>query len=314
MNQQNRPYWEIYHSKDDLERSQRLRQTYMLHSTGVNLHIDAYEQADPLAPVLIFNHGGGGYSRLFIPLALKLYDKGYTVLLPDQRGQGLSDGARGDFTIAQATKNILDVAHWARETYAGTLFMAGGSLGGGLTYYAAAAGAPVTAIICHNLYDFGNPRNALALSRFSMLRHIPGVPSLFRYMLLLGARLVPTLRLPRQLVGRFEKMVDPRVAGFYDQYVQDPIPVKSFPLSNLASMFNTSPAIPLEKNTMPALVINQKRDEMVTPMATLENYNRLGGKTQYVEIDYGHWAIGDRFEEEWVGLVDSFLKQFLISE
>lgn len=313
MNTTTEKYWEIYHSDDDLKRSAALRTAYRLPSTGLNLHIDAYEQSDPNAPVLIFNHGGGGYSRLFIPLALALYDKGYTVILPDQRGQGLSEGGRGDYTIAQVTENVVDAANWARKKYAGPLFMAGASLGGALTYYAAAAGAPVEAIVCHNLYDFGVPKNTLAASRMSKLRHIPGIPALFGAIVKGGAALFPKLRLHRQLVSRFDKMVDPRAIGFYEKYVTDPIPVKSFPLSNLTSTFRTPPAIPMEKNRIPVLVINQSRDEMVTPQATLENYERLGGEKEYVEIDTGHWMIGNRFEENWAALVDRFFKSKMVA-
>ncbi len=38
--------------------------------------------------------------------------------------------------------------------FGGTTFLAGGSVGGGLSYYAAAAGAPARAIACLNLVDF----------------------------------------------------------------------------------------------------------------------------------------------------------------
>ena len=51
--------------------------------------------------MLIFNHGAAGYCRLFAALALAYYDRGYTVILPDQRGQGLSGGRRGDYTVAE---------------------------------------------------------------------------------------------------------------------------------------------------------------------------------------------------------------------
>jgi pimeloyl-ACP methyl ester carboxylesterase len=310
VTQTEQTYWRTYHSKALLARFDSLCRVYKVPSTGVNIHVDAYERPEQDAPVLIFNHGGGGYSRLFIPLALTLYDRGYTVLCPDQRGQGLSEGDRSDFTLSQFVQNIVDVAHWARARYPGKLFMAGGSLGGGLTYKAAAAGAPVAAIVCHNLYDFGNAGDTLAVSRFAPLADLPGVASLFASITRFVAKLLPNLRLPYRLLGRFDKMVDERATNFYAQWLADPLPIRRISLRYMASTFSTPPAIPLQENRIPVLVINQTRDQMVSPAVTKRNYDKLGGPKQYVEIDYGHWAIGDGFEEEWSDIVERFLQQF----
>lgn len=302
-------YWRVYHSPDVLQRTDALRHTYQLPSTGVRLHIDAYEQNRPDAPVFIFNHGGGGYSRLFLPIALEMYARGYTVIIPDQRGQGLSEGSRHDFRLAQFVTNIVDVARWVRERYAGRVFMAGGSLGGALTYKAAAAGAPVDAIICHNLYDFDNPREPLALSVFAPAAKVPGVAPVVSVVTRFGAALLPWLPLPYQAMARFDRMVDERVSGFFTRYQKDPYPIRWITLRYLASMFQTPPAVPLEQNKLPVLVINPVRDKMTDPALTRRNYERLGGPKTYAEIDYGHWSMGQGFEQEWAGLVDDFLKR-----
>lgn len=63
-----------------------------------------------------------------------MYAHGYTVILPEQRGQGMSEGRRGDYTAADLVQNIVDVSRWARQRYDGRPFMGGG----GLSYYAAA--------------------------------------------------------------------------------------------------------------------------------------------------------------------------------
>ena len=304
-------YWRVYYNADVLARADALRKEYTISSTGVAIHIDAYEQSDATAPVFIFNHGGGGYSRLFIPLALEMHSRGYTVLVPDQRGQGLSGGNRSDFTMGQFVQNILDVASWADEKYAGTLFMGGGSLGGALTYKAAVVGTPARAIVCHNLYDFGNPRDTLAVSIFSPLANLPLLPSLFATVTRLSAAVFPTLRIPYKMLGRFDKMVDERNTDFYAKYQRDPYPIKAISLRYMASTFSTPPAIPFEQNTVPVLVINQARDKMVDPALTRRNYERLGGEKAYAEIDYGHWAMGGNFEQEWVTLVNDFLQQYV---
>lgn len=244
-------YWRKYHSEAALEWGDALRKEYEIVSTGVKIHIDAYERPEPDAPVIQFNHGAGGYSRLFLPLALALYDKGYTSIFPDQRGQGLSEGSRGDFTIGQFAENIVDVATWASRKYAGNLFMAGGSLGGALTYYAAVAGAPVSAIICHNLYNFGDPRDSLAMSRLSFLNYLPGVPALLFNVIQRIAQVLPRLKIPFLLLGRFEKMVDARAKGFYPLWRKDPYSIRTVSLRYIASTFSTPPAIPFPKARYP---------------------------------------------------------------
>lgn len=302
-------YWRVYHDAETMARADSLRTTAHLISGGVTLQLDLYEQPDPSAPVFVFNHGGGGYSRLFIPLALALFDRGYTVILPDQSGQGLSAGARGTATIPELVNNITDAAQWARDRYTGPLYMGGGSVGGGLTYMAAVAGAPVDAIICHNLYDFGPGGDALALSHFAPLANLPGVKTISEAVIGLLARVLPDLRIPFEWLGDFRSMVDTSTApGFYKQWKVDPVPVRSVTLRYLRSMFTSPPDVPFESNRLPVLVINPNRDRMTSPTVTRRNFERLGGPVQYAEIPFGHWALGERFVNEWVETVDTFLQ------
>ena len=301
--------WQTYFEDETVTWAEAKRTTSRVASTGVQLHVDAYEQPELTAPVFIFNHGGGGYSRLFTALARGLFERGYTVLLPDQVGQGLSGGTWRDLSIAAFVQNLVDVANWARARYVGPLFMAGGSLGGGLTYHAAAAGAPVDGLICHNLYDFGRAADALVLSRFAWATAVPGLPALFARMLRLLATLLPGLPLPYRLLGRFDRMVDRREADFYAKWQADPIPLRRVTLGYLHSMFSTKTAVPYEQNNLPILVINPAQDEMVDPAVTRRNYERLAGPKTYAELAYGHWALSPAFVVEWVNLVDDWCRR-----
>jgi alpha-beta hydrolase superfamily lysophospholipase len=304
-------YWQNYFDETTIAWSNALRQEMTLQSTGVNIHIDVYEQADKSAPVLIINHGGGGYSRIVIEPILGMYERGYTIIAPNQRGQGYSEGNRGDFTVGQFVQNIVDVTHWARARYSGALFLLGGSVGSGLVYNAAAEGAPADAIICHNLYDFGNIHDTIAMSRFAALGHVPGYPALMSVTIRLFAGLMPGVRLPFRALAKFKVMVDERDARFYDIWKNDPLPIKSVSLRYMRSTFTTPARIPFEANTRPILVINPTRDTMVSPAVTKRNYERLGGAKQYVEINYGHWATGEAFVTEYVKVVDGYLRQFI---
>jgi len=310
-------YWHCYHAPALLARVLAVVQTRHLPSTGVELHIDLYQQTDPAAPVLILNHGGGGYGGLFVGLALAFYEQGYTVIVPDQKGQGRSGGAMGDFTVAEAVQNIVDVAAWARQEFSGLLYLCGGSIGGGLTYAAAAVmasqGKPPVAAVCLNLYDFGDPVTGLAFTRFAALANIPGLARACRAMSGLLAKLAPRLRLPYRPLARFENMMDERdlAMGFYAKWQADPLTLRTVTARYFASMLNTAFAIPLEANTdVPVLVINQKRDKMVKPQLTLDCYQRLSGQKDYVEIEWGHFSLLPQFNAElivlgqqWIGKV-----------
>ena len=301
-------YWHTYYDADTIARSDQLRRTVNVTSTGVTLHVDCYEGAAD-APVLILNHGGGGYSRVFVPVALNLYDRGYTVLLPDQRGQGYSEGDRGDYVLSDFVQNIVDVTAWAHAHYGRKPFLAGGSVGGALTYMAAAAGAPVQAIICHNLYDFGSAQDAIGVSRFAFLTRVPGMARLATNITNLLARTLPGLRVPFRLIGQFSTMVDDRAnTGFYQKWLADPLPIKWVSLRYVRSMSTTPPAVPFESNMTPVLVINPALDQMTDPALTRHNYERLGGEKAYAEIPYGHWATGDAYVQAWCDLVDDWCR------
>ena len=302
-------YWKIYLDADVIARCEAVRRDAIVESTGVTLQVDLYEQTDPKAPVLIVNHGGGGYSRLFVEPALALYRRGYTIVAPNQRGQGYSAGDRGDFTIGEFVENIVDVTNWARLRYSGQLYLLGGSLGSGLVYNAATAGAPVDALICHNLYDFGRIGDSLALSRFAALGRVPGFSAMMAALLKGLSAVMPGQRVPFGALGNFEAMVDDRDQRFFALWRDDPLPIRAVTLRYLRSTFTTPARVPFERNLLPILVINPTRDRMVSPAVTRRNFLRLGGPVTYAEIDYGHWATGAAFVEEYVALVDGFLRR-----
>jgi alpha-beta hydrolase superfamily lysophospholipase len=301
-------YWHSYYDAGTVQRSNALRQEVSISSTGVALHVDLYPRPEPDAPVLLFNHGAAGYCRLFVPLALAFYDLGYTVILPDQRGQGLSGGRRGDYSVSECIQNIVDTAHWARSRFVGPLYMAGGSVGGAYTYYAAAAGAPALAIACLNLFDFGNPAGGLAISRLSGLRRYPALAGLVTGSLKLSAPL-GWMRLPFAWFGAFDRLMDARDAPFQARWDADPIPPRLVALRSLASTLSTPPAVPFEHNRTPVLVINQALDRMVDPAATRRSYERLGGPKRYLEIPFGHWSSQPAFWMTVVGACHAWFQQ-----
>jgi pimeloyl-ACP methyl ester carboxylesterase len=305
MTTPNPDYWHHYFDADTIARAERLIETHTITSGGVDIHIDHYPQPDPSTTTLIFNHGGGGYSRIFVALTLALHAAGLRIIVSDQYGQGYSGGPRGDFRVHDCVQSIVDVAHWTRDTFDGPLFMAGGSVGSAFTYAAATWGAPADGLILHNLYDFSNPADVVQVSRFAPLAGVPGVPQLMRLQMQAFGALVPRLKIPFAWLGNFKPMVDS--PDFYRIWKDDPYPIRAVSLRYLRSMFTLKPGIPLPDNTLPALVINPTADKMTAPQITQRNAERLGGDVRYVEIDAGHWSVREAFITEWVSHVTDWM-------
>ncbi len=302
-------YWHNYYDEDVVERSNSIREEHSIRSTDVDIHIDMYPQQESNAPIIIFNHGAAGYCRLFVQLALLFYDLGYTVVLPDQRGQGLSGGRRGDYTISECVQNIVDVAHWARDRLKGPLFMVGASVGGGLTYYAAAAGAPVEAISCLNFFDFGNGSDGMGISRFAFLASKNSIVELART----GISMLKPLhsfRIPFNWVGAFDKLMDERDPDFQAMWGGDPVPPRFVSIRSLASSMSTSPVVPFERNRIPVLVINQSMDKMVDAGITRKNFERLSGPKKYMEVPFGHWSSKPAFWGMIVQACDDWFRAY----
>ncbi len=299
-------YWRSYYTPQVQSRSDRLRRTMTIRSTGVRVHIDIYAQQDREAPVVILNHGAAGYCRMFIPLALGFYERGYTVLVPDQRGNGFSGGTRGDFTIGESAQNILDVALWAKGQFDGPLYAWGGSIGGALCYYAAALGAPLDAIACLNLMDFSDPATTLTLSRSVWLAELSLAT---RNNIAPLVALAGGLRMPFAWFGRFDALFDRRDAEIQRLWEADPVPARRVSVRLLFSMMTTPPAVPFEANRLPVLVLNQGGDRMIDPALTRASYDRLGGPKEYAELEgFGHWSMQPGFIEGNIEAADSWFR------
>ena len=287
-------YWQNYYSQEQVERAEAIRETHSIVSTDVNIHIDVYPQSNPLeAPTIVFNHGSMVYGRMFTHLALDVHELGYNVIMADQRGQGLSGGKQGDYTVPDCVQNILDVCAWAKARYPQTMFISGGSIGGAYSYYAAAAGAEVNAISVVNLMNFGDPKDSIAISRFAWQTHVPGLPQWNQILFPALKNVIGGIRLPINLIGKFEAVLakGEEEREFREIWAKDPNCARWVSYRYVASNFNNPPATPFEQNTIPILVMNQGNDRMISPEVTRRNYDALGGEKRYWVLEgFEHWS------------------------
>jgi alpha-beta hydrolase superfamily lysophospholipase len=298
-------YWRVYNSVELTYAAEKVRQCASIDSTRVKIHLDIYQRPERDAPIVICNHGIAGYCRLLVPVAMGFYERGYTAILPDQKGQGYSGGPRGDYTIAECVQNILDVAAWAKQHFnASRIYLAGVSAGGGLTYYAAAH-MPVNAIACLDLFEFTLDNlmklvpNAVLVKLLSKL--LPVLP------------LVAPLRIPLGVFIGDNNPADTPSRDWQTKWETDPVVLHQLTLRALASHVTTPSPLPFESNRTPILVLNQGNDSVVNPSLTHLNYARLSGAKHYVELtEYGHWANQPAFWNTILDACDTWFQQYRV--
>jgi pimeloyl-ACP methyl ester carboxylesterase len=291
--------WRAYYDEATLARADEVLRSEEFGWEGERLAVDLYPQQDPAAPTILFNHGGGAHSRMMVTALLELYERGYTVIAPNQVGHGPSTGPRGRTTVTDSVRCIVAAARHYHARARGPFYLGGYSLGGGLAWAAHAAGAPAEALVLHCLTDFGRINDAVALSRWELLNLWPPAAWLAVGPVRAGAKLAPGALLDHRFFGRFERMADPADGPFYARWREDPWTVKEASFRSLASLTNTPSRRPLEANTTPALVLNPARDRLLDPVVTWRNAARLGGAVRYVELEWGHWSITREFAREW---------------
>lgn len=148
--------------------------TLWIEDRGLPLHLTLYEHS-PNAPAVIFVHGmtahAGFYSEM-IPGANylgALMEAGLNIVALDLQGHGRSGGPRGDFTYADAIRNIRRAVDFAVERYTDRIGITGSSMGGILAFYAALEDPRIRAAVCHNVLDLRDIRPVLYLRRHFVL-------------------------------------------------------------------------------------------------------------------------------------------------
>lgn len=301
-----RDYWKLAHPRDLVAWAQRHMASCHIPSGGIGIHVDVYSH-QPQAPVVVLVHGMFSYSKTCLSVIHAWYDAGYTVIVPDLNGNGLSGGIKGDFPMNLVVNTIIDTTLWARQRYDGPLFLMGISLGGALTYAVVAAGAPVSAAACMDLFMLDDPASLRKFVQYPAM--IDALPILQPLSAVLG-----WVRIPLGFVRSITNIVAPDEAELLSPWLADPIPARDVSLRTLTSMANTAPATSPERNTTPIIVFNQMRDQILDPSVTLANYLRLSGPKRYVELpNSAHWSFRPEFWQDIVKQADEWFTEHQIS-
>jgi pimeloyl-ACP methyl ester carboxylesterase len=216
-------------------------------------------------PTLVFIPGTSVYALIYSEFLLAMHGAGFNVVSFDPRGHGRSSGPRGDYTVSGIVDDALAVTAYAKDRFGGDIVLAGSSQGGIAAFYAAARDDSFKAVICHNLADL-NGKDNLILSK---LRFPPVFTPLAHALAnLYGSFAVPTavyLDLKR------EHLTDGRDAASFLK--EDPLAVTWITLRALGSLLLTPLSKPVEKITVPVMVVHSDKDH-IFPLKYVESITR----------------------------------------
>ena len=251
----------IYHRFGITADPAEFERDYLEVSDGVCLALYIL-QGRPDAPVYVFMPGTAVYAQLYAQLLVDLHARGYTIVAYDPRGHGRSGAKRGLFTIPQMIADGRKVAACARHRFGKKVVFSGSSQGGVVSLYVAATADPnIATVVCHNIaWLDGNTIRQISIFRPPLFL----VPLLCRLFLLMRAWSLPVnwylpfnkLHLPNGgPPGSAMKLME-----------KDPLATLAYSLGAISTLAKTKPAHPLDRITMPVMLISSEGDE-VFPVA-----------------------------------------------
>ncbi len=236
-----------------------MEDTY-IDANGSRLHLLVFP-AGKNAPTLVFIPGTSVYAGFYIEYIYAMFKLGFNVVGFDPRGHGLSGGGRGDYTINAIVDDALAVVKYARTRFGGKVAVAGSSQGGMAAFYAAARDDSIAGAVCHNIADLNGKDNLVLSTIRPPLFLVPAAEFLMK---LYGSYSIPIslyLDLTTELLKDGTGVVE------YSQ--SDPVIVTRITLRALGSLLHTDPAKPVEKITVPVMVVHADRDS-IFPQAYVE--------------------------------------------
>lgn len=226
------------------------------------LHLDIYPQGHRS---LLYLHPAGCYAGMFGEQLGKLAEAGFTVVAPDLPGHGRS-GRKGDFTLLQAARSILEVGEWVVGEFGARPGLFGSSLGGVIGSYALVldAGKVFPAAVLHS--PAAAPEEVRRYSRF---------PRLFAWLLPAYRQIEGRLpgpfgpgcwKLPLPLffnpgTGRTEISLEQ--IRWALQWARHPLKTSCYTLRAFASLISTPLPGGLETIEVPVLVLLPEEDHIV---------------------------------------------------
>ena len=247
-------------------------ETY-IEANGIKLHLDVFS-SEKNSPTIVFIPGTSVYAKFYIESMYKLFKQGFNVIGFDPRGHGLSSGPRGDYTINEIVDDTLAVVKYAKERFGGKVAVVGSSQGGMAAFYAAARDESIAAAVCHNLADLNGKDNIVLSQIRPPLCMVPLAEFL--------SGIYKNYAIPVFLYLDLSKELTTDGTDAATLLKKDPVAVKWITIRALGSLLHTDLARPVEKITVPIMLIHAENDTIFPRKYVEDIYNRLTCKKKYL--------------------------------
>lgn len=261
-----------------------------LEANGFLLHLDILAYGTGY-PSVVFIPGTSVYAQLYLEFMDAIHKKGFNVIGFDPRGHGRSSGARGDYTIDEIVDDTLAVVDYARKIFGSKVALAGSSQGGIAAFYAAARDDTLSGAICHNIADL-NGKDNLILSTLKTPKFL--VPMAKRFMRIFKLFSIP---ISLYLNLKIEHLKDGTDAAAYIK--DDPLCVTWITLRAMSSLIFTRLAKPVERITVPIMLVHSEKDTIFPQYYVEDIWNRLmcANKDYLLLKDTEHLAMTNNVPE-----------------
>ena len=247
-----------------------------IEANGFNIHMDILNAGKGL-PTIVFIPGTSAYAQLYIEFLDAMNKEGFNVIGFDPRGHGRSNGPRGDYTINELIDDTLAVVEYAKKRFGGKVAVSGSSQGGIAAFYAAARDNSIAASICHNIAVL-NGKDNLALAPLPIPQW--SIPFIEFFMTIYQSYAIPIsiyLDLSKELLKDgtdAETLIN-----------IDPLCVTWISLRAFRSLLRTDLAVPVEKITVPIMVLHAGKDNIFPNEYIKGIYDRLTCKKKLLLIE-----------------------------
>ena len=277
------------------------KETY-IEANGHRLHLTIFSVSKN-APTLVFIPGTSVYAKFYIEFMYKMYLQGFNVVGFDPHGHGLSTGLRGDYTISEIVDDTLAVVKYARELFGGKVAVAGSSQGGIVAFNAAARDDSIAAAVCHNLADLNGKDNLI----LSHVRPPQFMVPLAEFL----AGVYKSYAVPVSLYLDLTKEKSKSGRSLAALVKDDPVIIHWITIRALGSLMHTDLAKPVEKITVPVMLIHAEKDT-IFPQAYVENiFNKLTCNKKYLLYKNTQHLVMTNNVDEVVPPIAAWLKEIM---
>jgi len=300
-------YWFNYVLHEDPNKIKEMIIEDDIISEGLKIHLNIFDKKEPLKDTILFIHGTSVYSRFYAEACYNLLQNGYRVIAPDLIGHGISEGARGHFTMERFTKTISDVISYTIEKYGDNIAVIGSSLGGITTlYYAAYEDDRIKAAVCHNAGVFAKGEIFREINKKKLLKILkPFVPFF--------AKITPKLRINVKLYLDFKKLAKTKpVLDMIDLLLKDELLSNRYTATAMKTHIRAEFHKPIESIKTPVMIINGDEDVLFSVDYMTRIFNKLTCQNKRLEIlESASHLIFQENIEECLNVIVPWLKEVL---